>query len=76
MALLLLQVSRGTKLVIMDQNGGADAIAIARSVRELARRKVYVVAVRHIPCIYTTWQHTLDINPESPWNTHDCTLVL
>ncbi|DBB10659.1 TPA: hypothetical protein ACH3X3_007167 [Trebouxia sp. C0006] len=40
----LKQVRRGTRLVIMDQNGGADAIAIARSVRELARRKVYVVA--------------------------------
>ncbi|KAL0031642.1 hypothetical protein WJX77_011344 [Trebouxia sp. C0004] len=40
----LKQVRRGTILVVMDQNGGADAIAIARSVRELARRKVYVVA--------------------------------
>lgn len=40
----LKQVNRGTKLVIMDQSGGADAITIARSVRELSRRKVYVVA--------------------------------
>lgn len=40
----LKQVRRGTRLVIMDQSGGADAIAIARSVRGLARRKVYVVA--------------------------------
>lgn len=44
---MFVQVSRGTKLVIMDQSGGADAITIARSVRELSRRKVYVVAVRH-----------------------------
>ncbi len=74
MALLLLQVRRGTRLVIMDQNGGADAIAIARSVRELARRKVYVVAVRHLPRIYTAPQHTLDINPENPCSTHHHTL--
>ncbi len=54
-AILLLQVRRGTRLVIMDQNGGADAIAIARSVRELACRKVYVVSVRHLP-------HVLRVN--------------
>ena len=74
MALLLLQVRRGTRLVIMDQSGGADAIAIARSVRGLARRKVYVVAVRHLPRTYTACQQTLDMNPETPWSTHDHTL--
>jgi len=47
----------------MDQNGGADAIAIARSVRELARRKVYVVAVRHFPRVHIACQHILDITP-------------
>ena len=63
MALLLLQVRRGTRLVIMDQNGGADAIAIARSVRGLARRKVYVVAVCHLPRVHAARQHIRDITP-------------
>ena len=58
----------------MDQNGGADAIAIARSVRELARRKVYVVAVRRLPRVHAACQHSLDINPETPCITHDHTL--
>lgn len=74
MALLLPQVRRGTRLVIMDQNGGADAIAIARSVRELAHRKVYVVAVCYLPRVHIACQHTLDINLENSWSTHDHSL--
>lgn len=40
----LKQVKRGTRLVIMDQSGGAEAITIARNLRQLSRRKVYVLA--------------------------------
>ena len=61
---MFVQVNRGTKLVIMDQSGGADAITIARSVRELSRRKVYVVAVRHF--VTLNCKHTFCVGALKP----------
>lgn len=43
--LFCVQVKRGTRVVIMDKNGGSDAINIARSITKLSNRKAYVVAV-------------------------------
>ncbi|KAL3142509.1 hypothetical protein ABBQ38_002832 [Trebouxia sp. C0009 RCD-2024] len=40
----LKQVKRGTKLVLLDRTGGADAITLARNIRQVSRRKVYIVA--------------------------------
>lgn len=40
------QMKQGAQLVLMDRTGGADAIAVARNICQLSRRKAYVVAVR------------------------------
>lgn len=39
------QMKPGAQLVLMDRTGGADAIAVARNICQLSRRKAYVVAV-------------------------------
>ena len=39
-------MKQGAQLVLMDRTGGADAIAVARNICQLSRRKAYVVAVR------------------------------
>ena len=43
--MLSLQAKRGTRIVIMDKSGGADAISIARNLQNLSRRQAYVIAV-------------------------------
>ena len=56
---LFVQVNRGTGLVIMDQSGGSEAVAIARFIRQLSRRKVYVLEVHSFHDIRTLFIRTI-----------------